>query len=123
MFEINVVDSFSSAHFLSGYMGKCENLHGHNWKVKVTVKGTKLNSVGILMDFKDLKSILNKIIQKLDHKNLNDLDYFRQLNPSSENIAKFIYQELRQKLIDFKEVQVSSVQVWEQEKSSAIYYE
>ena len=97
MFEVRVTADFAAAHFLKDYNGKCENLHGHNYKVYAHVRGNKLNEGGMLLDFTKLKSALRLVCKKLDHTNLNDLDYFEQ-NPSAERIAKFIYEQIIQLL-------------------------
>lgn len=117
MFEIKVVGEFSAAHNLRGYRGKCEELHGHNWRVEVVIAGRNLNKTGMLVDFKQIKSRLNKVLDKLDHKHLNRLSYFKRANPTSENIAKYIYSNLKLRLPSLK-----SVTVWESDDSSAIYY-
>lgn len=97
MFEVRVTADFAAAHFLKDYNGKCENLHGHNYKVYAHVRGNKLNEGGMLLDFTKLKSALRLVCKKLDHTNLNDLDYFEQ-NPSAERIAKYIYEQIIQLL-------------------------
>ena len=117
MFGIEVFSNFSAAHKLRGYRGKCENMHGHNWKVCVTLSADKLNKIGIVTDFKDVKKRLNDVLKKLDHKNLNSIAYFKKVNPTSENLAKFIYGEMKKRL------PVSSVSVWEAEDSKATYSE
>jgi 6-pyruvoyltetrahydropterin/6-carboxytetrahydropterin synthase len=120
MYRLKVFDHFSSAHFLNGYQGKCESLHGHNWKVEAEVEGNKLDKIGMLVDFKVLREILNKVVKELDHCLLNELDAFKKNNPSAEIISEFIYNEL-QKLLP-KGVNVSSISVWESEGSQAIYF-
>ena len=117
MFEIKVISDFNAAHNLRGYRGKCEELHGHNWRVEVVVCGKNLNKTGMLMDFKQLKFRLNNVLDRLDHKYLNRLSYFKRINPTSENIAKYIYDDLKKKVSSLK-----SVTVWESDNSSAIYY-
>ena len=117
MFEIKVIGEFSAAHNLRGYRGKCEELHGHNWKVEVLVSGKKLNKTGMIIDFKQIKFYLNKVLQKLDHNCLNRLNYFKRLNPTSENIAKYIYEDLKIIVSNLK-----SVSVWESDNSCASYY-
>ena len=118
MFELKVESHFSSAHHLLNYNGKCENQHGHNWKVEVYIRGANLDASGILVDFKTLKSELNKIMDLLDHKDLNELDFFKNVSPSSEIISKFIYTEMKKVFPNtFK------VCVWETENSCACYYE
>ena len=98
MFEVRVTADFAAAHFLKDYNGKCENLHGHNYKVYAHVRGNKLNEGGMLLDFTKLKAALRSVCKKLDHTNLNDLDYFEQ-NPSAERIAKYIYEQIIQLLL------------------------
>ena len=116
MFELSIESYFSAAHRLLNYEGKCENIHGHNWKVEITVTGEELDKSGILIDFKILKKFLNEILEKLDHKNLNELEEFKDISPSSENIAKFIYTELKKEF-----PQIKKVTVWETEKAKAVY--
>jgi len=118
MYKIEVFSNFSSAHKLRGYKGKCENIHGHNWKVGAAVSSAELNKIGVVVDFKDVKKRLREILQKLDHKNLNTIRYFKKVNPTSENLAKFIYTELKK-----KKMPVSSVSVWEADDSKAAYSE
>ncbi|MGD9014964.1 MAG: 6-carboxytetrahydropterin synthase QueD [Candidatus Omnitrophota bacterium] len=117
MFEIKVIGQFSAAHNLRGYRGRCEELHGHNWKVEVSVSGEKLDKAGMLMDFKQLRMRLNKVLDRLDHKYITRLTHFKRINPTSENIAKYIYQSLKAQTPDLK-----SVTVWESDSSSASYY-
>ncbi|MDP2279130.1 MAG: 6-carboxytetrahydropterin synthase QueD [Nitrospirota bacterium] len=122
MFELMVDTTFAAAHQLRGYKGKCEQLHGHNWKVQVHVVAEKLNDIDIAIDFHDLKELLDEAITPLDHSFLNDIFPFTEKNPSSENIAKWIYDSLNKKLSD-EHVQVSAVTVWESDTASATYYE
>ncbi len=117
MYKIKIEGDFSSAHNLRGYKGKCEELHGHNWKVEVAVTGSRLDKIGMVMDFKFLKERLNGLLDKLDHKYLNNIDYFRKINPTSENIAKYLYDNLKPKIPG-----LDSVTVWESDKASATYY-
>jgi 6-pyruvoyltetrahydropterin/6-carboxytetrahydropterin synthase len=117
MYSIKVEASFSSAHNLRGYKGKCEELHGHNWKIEAVASKSKLDKTGLVLDFKFIKNALNTILEKLDHKYLNNLSYFKKTNPTSENIAKFIYDNLKLQVPSVK-----SVTVWESENSSATYY-
>ncbi len=123
MYKLMIETSFASAHQLRGYNGKCENLHGHNWKVQVYVTAEKLNEIDIAIDFHDLKRITNEIVAQLDHKFLNDIFPFTEKNPSSENIARWIFESLKKKLTDYSNVKVSAVTVWESETASATYYE
>ena len=95
MYEVLVKGDFSSAHNLRGYKGKCETLHGHNWKVEARFEKESLNDIGISVDFVTLKSRLNDILKKLDHTHLNKIEVFKTINPSAENIARFIYAKLK----------------------------
>lgn len=120
MFEVSVEETFSSGHALRGYKGKCENVHGHNYRVRVTLAGPKLNDIGLLVDFTDLKRVLRGIIAGIDHQFLNDLEPFRTVNPSAENLAKFFYDETRSGLRDLPEgAGITEVIVWETDTSSA----
>lgn len=121
MYRIGVWDHFSSAHYLRNYQGKCEHIHGHNWKVEVVLEGEKLDKSGMLLDFGILKKHLKDIMAILDHKCLNDdVDFFKELSPSSENIARFIFQELSKRIEGF-DVKVFEVRVFESENSYAIF--
>ncbi|MBQ3368552.1 6-carboxytetrahydropterin synthase QueD [bacterium] len=112
---------FSSAHRLRNYHGKCENMHGHNWRVRLFVTRNQLDETGFVMDFKVLDAVLKKIMELLDHKDLNSLKEFETVNPTAENIALLIFRLAEQEIsaID-KEVKVSKVSVWESDKSCAI---
>src|SRR6185437_3293973 len=92
MFEISVEETFSSGHALRGYRGKCENPHGHNYRVRVVLAGPQLNAIGLLYDFKDLKAAIRRETERLDHQYLNDLDPFRDQNPSAENLARHLFE-------------------------------
>ncbi|MFA5157202.1 MAG: 6-carboxytetrahydropterin synthase QueD [Candidatus Omnitrophota bacterium] len=126
MYTIKVESDFSSAHNLRGYKGKCEDLHGHNWKVEAALSSAKLDKLGMVADFRFVKDELKAILEKLDHKYLNEIPYFsaaggsasggKKVNPTSENIAKYIYDLLKRKVSGLK-----SVTVWESENSSATY--
>ncbi|MBA3037636.1 MAG: 6-carboxytetrahydropterin synthase QueD [Desulfobacterium sp.] len=120
MFELKIITNFSAAHQLKLVAEKCENLHGHNWKIEVCVTGNKLNDAGVIIDFGILKIILSEIIAELDHKFLNELEWFKGLNPSSETIAMRIAQELENR-IDDPTVKVSSVTAWESDDACAKY--
>ncbi|MBU1121659.1 MAG: 6-carboxytetrahydropterin synthase QueD [Candidatus Omnitrophota bacterium] len=120
MYKIKVVTHFSAAHSLREYKGKCESLHGHNWKVEVLVSAEKLNPPGMVMDFGELKGIVKDVLEGLDHKHLNDLDYFKKENPSSETIAKYIFDKLKGK-IENDSCDLTEVRVWETENSCASY--
>ncbi|MFC1704079.1 6-carboxytetrahydropterin synthase QueD [Candidatus Omnitrophota bacterium] len=118
MFELCVRCGFSSAHRLRDYKGKCEELHGHNWKVDVCVCGNRLNKTGLIVDFKDLKKAVNQVLKKLDHTYLNDNAYFKKVNPTSENIAKFIFENVQKKRLGCI---VTKVTVWESDSASASF--
>lgn len=123
LFRLKVQDHFSSAHYLRNYQGACENLHGHNWKVELIVEGETLNDIDILIDFKDLKKILKDVLSELDHRLINELPFFQVNNPSSENIAKYIFHRVKEKLSPYKNIRVKEVAVYETEKASASYLE
>jgi len=120
MYEISVRASFSSAHNLRSYKGKCERLHGHNWQVEVYLRGENLDEEGMLMDFKKLKMLLKQVLEELDHRYINEIPPFDKLNPTSENIAKYIYDKLSAK-VDKEGVKLYRVDVWETESSRASY--
>jgi len=122
MFDLTIESQFSAAHQLRGYKGKCEALHGHNWRVQVTISSEKLDDLGMVLDFHELKSITGEVLASLDHTFLNDVFPFTEINPSSENMAKWIYESIRKKILK-KNCTISSVTVWENETSSATYYE
>lgn len=121
MYELSVESSFAAAHQLRGYGGSCERLHGHNWKVQVHVLAERLNDIDLAIDFHVLKKYLKECVAPLDHSFLNDVFPFTEKNPSSENIAKWVYDSMRKKLNG--EVHLSAVTVWESETASATYYE
>ena len=120
MFEVSVEYSFAAGHALRGYKGKCENVHGHNYKVRVTVEGEKLNSIGLLMDFSDLRSALKELAERFDHHFLNEVEPFKETNPSAENLACYLGTELQRKIKD-RGLNINNVTVWETETTSASY--
>ena len=121
MHEVSIEMEFSSAHALRGYRGKCENTHGHNYKVEVHVRGERLNDIGLLVDFRDLKDATRRVVDYLDHKNINELAPFDvELNPSAENLAMFFFHEVSQAISDDR-VRVHMVRVWETSTCSATY--
>ena len=122
MYTLRVEMNFSSAHQLRQYKGRCENLHGHSWKVQVSVTAQRLNEIGLAMDFTELKRITNEIVGPLDHTCLNSLAPFTDINPSSENIARWIFTSLKDRLTGY-EVKLKSVTVWESDTASATYTE
>lgn len=121
MFELIVDSEFSAAHNLRNYKGACENLHGHNWKVRIVLESEGLNELGMVMDFKDIKEITDKIILKYDHKYLNELDEFIVINPTTENISRLLFQKIHDELP--KGVTVKKVTTWESEGFGASYCE
>ena len=122
MFEIDIQREFASAHRLKGYNGNCSSLHGHNWTVQAFVQAEKLDEIGIAIDFKKLKRVLDKILDALDHKCLNEIPPFDQNNPTSENLAKYIYETLSEQINDTK-AKVTKVRVCESPGSGASYFE
>ena len=120
MYELKVVTKFAAAHQLTMVGAKCENMHGHNWKVEVCVTGEKVDKGGVVMDFGVIKKHVREIMSQLDHKYLNELEFFQQSPPSSENIASFVANELQQR-IDHPSVKVSRVTAWESDDASATY--
>lgn len=120
MYELKVTTHFAAAHQLKLVALKCENLHGHNWKVEVYLTGKELNDAGVLMDFGEIKTAVNGIMNDLDHKYLNELDFFKTKNPSSENIANYIAHALQEKITS-PGVTVSKVTAWESEDACATY--
>ena len=125
MYEVPVESGFSSGHYLRNYQGKCENPHGHNYRVLVTLVGAELDETGLLLDFKLLKNLLKPVVEYLDHKMINDLEPFTELNPSAENLARYFYQETARELsqMTLGRVQVKDCTVFETDTSFARYYE
>jgi 6-pyruvoyltetrahydropterin/6-carboxytetrahydropterin synthase len=122
MYEVSVDETFAAAHNLRGYKGKCEDLHGHNYKVRVTLAGKEVDSVGLLYDFVHLKQVIQSVIRSLDHKYLNELSPFDVVNPSAENIAKYIYDQTAKQLHQTPNgAGVSSITVWETDVTAATY--
>lgn len=122
MFQVNVEETFSSGHALRGYKGKCENPHGHNYRVAVTVEGPDLDAIGLLADFVHVKGALREIIRAIDHQYLNDLEPFTTVNPSAENMAKYFYDEMVRRLKELPPgARVKEITVWETDTSSARY--
>ena len=122
MYELKIISRFAAAHQLREYEGGCERLHGHNWKVEVFISGSKLKENGLLMDFKVIKEKTGKILDELDHRFLNDLEAFRSLNPSSENIARHVFTSLSREL-NSEDIRVTKVTAWESESACASYTE
>lgn len=120
MYEITIISHFSGAHRLRYLHGKCEELHGHNWKIEVTASSRRLNKEGVVIDFEILKQKLSKVLKSLDHTFLNDLPYFDEKEPSSENIAKYIFDKLKMELKGYTGI-LRRVTAWESETSCATY--
>jgi len=124
MFEVSVEETFAAGHALRGYRGKCENVHGHNYKVQVTIRGERLDSIGLLVDFVEVKRLLHAAIERLDHQFLNDVPPFDVQNPSAENMAKYFHEQVSQGLAGARlsvPVEVAQVKIWETDTSSATY--
>lgn len=122
MYEVSVDETFAAGHYLRGYKGKCENQHGHNYRVRVTLAGKEVDATGLLYDFVHLKQIIQSVIHALDHRNLNDFAPFDKMNPSAENIARYIYDETaKQMRASANGAAVSSITVWETDTSAATY--
>jgi 6-pyruvoyltetrahydropterin/6-carboxytetrahydropterin synthase len=119
MFTAKVIEGFSAAHRLRGYQGDCERLHGHNYRVEVAVESPQLDTAGIVMDFRDLKQILKKVLAGFDHQYLNDLEPFRAINPSAESIAKYIFHAVAGSMKT--PVLLKEVTVWENDSCSVTY--
>ena len=122
MFEVSVEQTFAAGHALRNYKGSCENVHGHNFRVRVTIEGEKLDDAGLLVDFIDMKKSMGEIIARLDHVFLNDIPPFDVKNPSAENIAEYFHQELNRRLAaNPVPVQIREVRIWETDIQSAAY--
>ncbi|MFQ5900967.1 MAG: 6-carboxytetrahydropterin synthase QueD [Thermodesulfobacteriota bacterium] len=121
MYELNIITDFSAAHSLRNYKGKCEALHGHNWKIEVYVQAKELDSIGLALDFKVLKRETDRLLDGLDHVCLNEISPFNEINPSSENIARVLFEQLSN-VINKEGVKVSKVRVWESDRAAAAYY-
>jgi 6-pyruvoyltetrahydropterin/6-carboxytetrahydropterin synthase len=125
MFEVTVEAGFSSGHYLRNYKGKCENPHGHNYRVLVTLAGAELDEAGLLLDFKLLKTLLRPVVEYLDHQMINDLAPFTELNPSAENLARYFYEKTSLQLHEMTagRVRVKDCTLFETDTSFARYYE
>ncbi len=124
MFEVNVEAVFPAAHALRNYYGKTEPIHGHNWKLRVTIEGPELDSMGLLVDFIGLKKSIARVLGRLDHQFLNEVSPFDVINPSAENVARFICEDLGQDLPALQPetaVRIARVEVWEMDQCSAVY--
>ena len=120
VYELKVITQFAAAHKLRDFKGKCERLHGHNWRIEVILTGEKLNNAGLLIDFKEVKEATDGILEKLDHSFLNELPQFKDQNPSSENIAAYLFERLSSRLNN-NQIKVAKVIAWESDFASASY--
>lgn len=126
MFEVSVEETFAAGHALRNYRGKCENVHGHNYRVRIAIEGERLDSTGLLVDFVEMKRLLRAIIERLDHTFLNDVPPFDRLNPSAENMARYFYDEMTQGLAAApreNSVRIAEVKIWETDTATATYRE
>ena len=121
-YSIKIITDFSAAHLIRDYDGVCNRLHGHNWKIEVIVKASVLDDIGMGMDFKDVKAAANELIDKLDHRNLNEIPPFDTVNPTAENLAAYFYQELSRE-INTQRVKVDAITIWETERCCVTYSE
>ena len=122
MFEVTIEETFAAGHALRNYRGKCENVHGHNYRAEVTLRGAELDAIGLLVDFVELKKVVHAVLDRMDHQWLNDLPPFDALNPSAENMAKYIYDEVSAALRTKEGVRVAAVRLWETDTASAAYF-
>jgi 6-pyruvoyltetrahydropterin/6-carboxytetrahydropterin synthase len=125
MFEVSVEDTFAAGHYLREYRGNCEKPHGHNYKVRITLQSEQLDKIGLLLDFRELKTAMNEVIDRLDHQMINEIEPFTTLNPSAENMAKYFYDEISAQLGKATDgrVKVKAVKLWETDTTTATYYE
>jgi 6-pyruvoyltetrahydropterin/6-carboxytetrahydropterin synthase len=121
MFEVLAEKTFAAGHALRNYHGKCENVHGHNYRVQVTVQGERLDDAGLLVDFVELKRLMSAVVERLDHQFINDVPPFDILNPSAENLAKYFFDEISRDLSGAVPVRLSEVRIWETDTSVAVY--
>ena len=119
MFEVSVEETFAAGHALRGYAGKCENVHGHNYRVQLTIEGPALDNIGLLVDFVEVKRLIHGVVDRLDHRFINDLPPFDILNPSAENLAKYFYDEISSGLAS--PARLGQVKIWETDITSATY--
>lgn len=123
MFDVVIEQEIAAAHQLRGYQGKCENFHGHNWRVRLEVSAEQQDDCGLAIDFGILKEKLKTILEKYDHTMLNELEEFKTINPTSENLAKTIYAECKVALAGYNRITMKTVSVWESPRSFVRYYE
>lgn len=123
MFQVSVEETFSAGHALRGYKGKCENVHGHNYRIQITLEGPELDNIGLLVDFTHIKKVTRELIARLDHQFINDLEPFTTVNPSAENMAKYFFEELSQQLKGIPPgAMVKDVVIWETDTARARYW-
>ena len=122
MFEVTIEETFAAGHALRYYRGKCENVHGHNYRCQVAIQGAQLDSIGLLVDFVELRRVVHAVLDRMDHQWLNDLPTFDALNPTAENMARHIYDEVSAGLKTNEGVRVASVRLWETDVASASYF-
>jgi 6-pyruvoyltetrahydropterin/6-carboxytetrahydropterin synthase len=121
MFEVTIEETFAAGHALRNYKGKCENVHGHNYRCQVTMAGDRLNEIGLLVDFVELKKAVHTVLDRMDHQWLNDFPPFDKLNPSAENMARYIYDEVEAALPAGSGAAIQLVRLWETDTCSATY--
>ena len=122
MYTLTTMVEFSSAHTLVGHSGPCKKMHGHNWKVEIEITGEKLDKIGMVVDFKEIRKATNLVVDELDHEFLNNLEPFSEDNPTAENIARYIFTKLSEEFSN-KNVKVNSIKLWETDKSAVSYKE
>jgi 6-pyruvoyltetrahydropterin/6-carboxytetrahydropterin synthase len=125
MYEITVEETFAAGHYLRNYRGKCENPHGHNYKVRITLAGDELDKAGLLLDFKEIKDAMRHVVDRLDHQMINELEPFVTLNPSAENLARYFYEQTNSRMQSATQgrVRVKDVTIWETDTTAATYFE
>lgn len=119
-YEIKIITDFSAAHHLRDFRGKCENLHGHNWKIEIVLRGTELNDIGVLVDFGEVKQATRALLSEVDHHYLNEIPFFADRNPSSENIARYLFERLAEKF-DNDKLRLYRVSAWESDDACATF--
>jgi 6-pyruvoyltetrahydropterin/6-carboxytetrahydropterin synthase len=122
MYEVTIEETFAAGHALRNYRGKCENEHGHNYRCEVALQGEELDQIGLLVDFVELKKALHSVLDRMDHQWLNDIPPFDRINPSAENMARHIYDELGGELKNRAGVRVAWVRLWETDAASVKYW-
>jgi 6-pyruvoyltetrahydropterin/6-carboxytetrahydropterin synthase len=121
MFEVTIEETFSAGHALRNYRGKCENVHGHNYRCQVTLEGADLDEIGLLVDFVELKRVVHGVLERMDHQWLNEFPPFDVLNPSAENMARYVYEQVQEGLKTREGVRVGLVRLWETDTANATY--